>query len=44
MTGTTVVGVDVLGVLNGVPNVAHVNRELVVVAGVDILVLALYTG
>jgi hypothetical protein len=44
MTGTTVVGVDVLGVLNNAPNVAHVNRELVVVTGVDILVLALYTG
>jgi hypothetical protein len=44
MTGMTVVGVDVLGVLNNAPNVAHVNRELVVVTGVDILVLALYTG
>jgi hypothetical protein len=40
MTGT-VVGVDVLGMLNVPPNVAHVNREVVVV---DILVLALYTG
>jgi hypothetical protein len=43
MTGT-VVGVDVLGVLNEAPNVAHVNNEVVVVPGVDILVLALYTG
>jgi hypothetical protein len=43
MTGT-VVGVDVLGILNEAPNVAHVNREVVVVTGADILVLALYTG
>jgi predicted secreted protein len=40
----TVVGVDVLGVLVKAPNVAHVNRELVVVTGVNTLVLALYTG
>jgi hypothetical protein len=40
----TVVGVDVLGMLNVPPNVAHVNREVVVVTGVDTLVLALYTG
>jgi hypothetical protein len=40
----TVVVTDVLGVLIKAPNVAHVNRELVVVTGVDTLVLALYTG
>jgi hypothetical protein len=44
VTGKTVVGVDILGVLNEAPNVAHVNRDLVVVTGVVILVLALYTG
>jgi hypothetical protein len=43
MTGT-VVGVDVLGMLNVPPSVAHVNKEVVVVTDVDILVLALYTG
>jgi hypothetical protein len=36
-----VVGVDILGMINVPPSVAHVNKEVVVVKGVTTLVLAL---